>query len=139
MSYSGTSESVINFDVTDGLNVLKDNNFTIIAQQLTIALENKAASIEAFPGILQPITTIHLNASTHDLDYPWPINYSLVKAPTKGRLLGLTDSLTELREVNSFTQEEIDNLAVFYNFTAAMSTWIENDEFVLSVTSDYAT
>lgn len=130
---------MILFDVSDGLNVLKDNNFTIIAQQLTIALENKAASIEAFPGILQPITPIHLNASTHDLDYTWPINYSLVKAPTKGRLLGFTDSLTELREANSFTQEEINNLTVFYNFTSAMSTWVEIDEFVLRVTSDFAT
>lgn len=130
---------MIDFDVTDGLNVLKGNNFLIVAQQLTIALENKATSIEAFPGILQPITSIHLNATTHDLDYPWPINYSLVVAPSKGHLLGLANSLMELREVNSFTQEEIDNLTVFYNFSTAMSKWVEVDEFVLRVTSDYAT
>jgi len=112
-------------------------SFLIEATPLLLHLD-VLSTLDAFPGILQPITGRHLHASTNDPNQTRPIVFTVLSGPRLGRLVVGEDSVQE--ESTSFTQEDINVGRVRYQHTAtpAETAWTQTDSFLFDVSTEYA-
>lgn len=117
--------------MNDGVNYAKKQVFKIHARPLVLDLANNR-QLEVFPGVLQPVTTLHLMAKTNDENQTKPIVYNINEQPKNGRLVWVTSNGTQI-EANSFTQRDVDVGSIAYHFTKSLTQWVEQDSFVFEV------
>jgi len=123
--------------VSDGVNVTDPVSFLIEATPLLLHLDVLSA-LDAFPGVLQPITARHLHASTNDPNQTRPIVFTIRSGPRLGRLVVGENSFRE--KSTSFSQEDINVGRVGYQHTAtsADTAWTQTDSFLFDVSTEYA-
>jgi len=93
--------------------------------------------LNAFPGIVQPITSHHLRASTNDPNQTRPIVFTVRSEPSLGRLVVGEDGARETS--TTFTQADVDAGLVGYRHTASSTetAWSQTDSFVFDVSTQY--
>ena len=92
-------------------------------------------TLNAFPGLDQPLTERHLRAATNDPNQTRPIVFTVRSGPRLGRLV-LGDRESPL----NFTQTDIDagRLGYRHTATAAHTAWSQTDSFLFDVWTEYA-
>jgi len=105
-----------------------------IPLQLHLEVLNR---LNAFPGIVQPITARHLRAATNDPNQTRPIVFAVRSEPRLGRLVVREDG--GVQETSTFSQADIDAGIVGYEHTAtaAETAWSQTDSFVFDVGTQY--
>jgi len=118
--------------VSDGTNHTGPQSFLIEATPLRLHLE-VLSTLNAFPGLVQPITSRHLRARTNDPNQTRPILFTVRLEPILGRLVVGEEKST------SFSQEDINAGLVGYEHTgtSAETAWSQTDSFVFDVTTEY--
>ena len=116
-SFPVDAESHFEFRVHDGDSYTDIAIFEVEAKQLVLSLE-KLRPLEAYPGILQPITAANLLTVTNDLEHERHINYHLQSKPENGLLVMVMNNGTTT-EIATFSQDDINNKRVFYQHTSA--------------------
>ena len=122
--------------MSDGESKTEAAIFLIEARPLSLTLET-LYPLEAYPGILQPITADNLQAVTNDMDSTRPIYYTLQHKPKNGLLVMVLNNGTET-EVTSFSQDDLANKRVLYHHTSSMIGWTDEDSFIFEVSTMYA-
>ena len=72
--FAGSSRGWFQFEVSDGVSLAGPESFQIVASPLTLRLD-VLTRLDAFPGIVQPITANHIRAVTNDPDQV-PVAYT---------------------------------------------------------------
>jgi len=113
-------------------------SFLIEAAALELRLE-VLSTLNAFPGIVQPITSSQLRASTNDPNQTRPIVFTVRSGPRLGRVVvvggdGVQNTST------TFSQADVNAGHVAYEHTAsaAETAWSQTDSFVFDVSTEYA-
>jgi len=91
--------------------------------------------LNAFPGIIQPITPRHLRAVTNDPNQTRPIVFTVRSEPRLGQLVVGEDGETS----TTFSQEDVNAGLVGYRHTAARAetAWSQTDSFLFDVSTEY--
>jgi len=94
--------------------------------------------LNAFPGVVQPITPSHLRAGTNDPNQTRPIVFTVRSEPRLGRLVVGEDGAQNTS--TTFSQADVDAGLVAYKHTAssAETAWSQTDSFLFDVLTQYA-
>ena len=117
------------------MSVSRPESFLIEATPLRLHLD-VLSTLNAFPGVVQPITSRHLHASTNDPNQTRPVMFTVRSQPRLGRLVGGED---EDETLTTFSQAAVNTGLVGYQHTAAPAetAWSQTDSFVFDVTTEY--
>jgi len=132
----GASRGSFQFEVSDGLSLTDPASFLIEAAALELRIE-VLTTLNAFPGIVQPITRSHLRASTNDPDQKRPIVFTVRSGPRLGRVV--VGEHGAQNESTTFTQAQVDAGLVGYELTtsSAETAWSQTDSFVFDVSTEF--
>ncbi|CAG5131817.1 unnamed protein product, partial [Candidula unifasciata] len=133
--HKGDEQGEFRFQATDGANKDEFRVFRIRARpvQITVPVNN---TLKAFPNTLQPINNATLMAVTSAANYSHPVVFSVVEPkPQKGRLVTLIDK--RVVDLNSFTQDEINEGKVFFQHDGTLRNWRETETIYFEITATY--
>ena len=124
------------FEVSDGVSQSGPESFLIEATPLQLRLE-VLSTLNAFPGIVQPITARHLRAGTNDPNQTRPIVFTVRSEPRLGQLVVGNNSVHDTS--TTFSQADINDGLVGYMHTAtsAETAWSQTDSFIFDVSTQY--
>jgi len=133
----GERRGSFQFEVSDGVSVAGPESFLIDATPLQLRLD-VLSTLNAFPFIVQPITSRHVRASTNDPNQTRPIVFTVRRTPRLGRLVVGQDG--DEQTSTTFSQADVDAGRVGYKYTAtsAETAWSQTDSFVFDVSTQYA-
>ena len=146
----GARRGSFQFEVSDGESVAgPPQSFVVVATPLRLRLE-VLRTLDAFPGIVQPITAGHLRAVTNDPNQTRPVVFTLRTEPRLGRLVKLhtppagtrldgSGSGDVLERSSTFSQADVDARLVGYEHTAPgdRTAWSQTDSFTFDVSTRY--
>ncbi|XP_059159974.1 chondroitin sulfate proteoglycan 4-like [Physella acuta] len=135
--HKGAEFGDFKFDVTDGNNTAERRQiFQIRARpvQISVSVNN---SVQVFPGVVQPITNSSLLAQTSSANFSHPIVYTVQEPrPTLGKLL--TKVQQRFVEINSFTQDDINDGLIYFQTNHTMVNWSHTDHVGFEISTLYA-
>ncbi|NXD87211.1 CSPG4 protein, partial [Halcyon senegalensis] len=134
--HNGAMSGGFSFQVTDGLNFVPQQIFSITARTLVISLEvNKGLGV--FPGSTKPISQHDLKAVTSDVTSAGnrTITFRIVTTPKLGKLIRVNSDNTT-QEILSFTQLMVDKGVIMYeHLQSKTADWSAEDFFTFTVSS----
>lgn len=122
------------FNVTDGLHELSKITFLITTKSVSLKLSRKQ-NLRVFPLMREPLNNYFLMSKCSDPTRT--IIYKVDRAPTLGRLIMLNGE-SHHRSIKQFTQQDVNNSAVFYEHTHPFSDLYTNDSFIFTVEAPLA-
>lgn len=130
---NGTKGKMI-FNVTDGLHELSKITFLITTKSVSLKLSRKQ-KLRVFPLMREPLNNYVLMSKCSDPTRA--ITYKIERAPTLGRLIMLNGE-SHHRTIKQFTQQDLNNSAVYYEHTHPFSDLYTNDSFTFTVEAPLA-
>lgn len=126
----------IRFDLTDGQNVGPEQTLYITTNPVSLELLRNDL-LHVFPLTRKQVLAEQLQYKCSDQERE--VRFVVTTSPQSGRLLLENDEDQTSKEVNEFTQQDIDRGRLIYEHTHSMVELKSNDSFIFNVTSKLAT
>ena len=131
----GMSHGEFQFQVNDAVNYDRRRTFSVTAKPLLLSIKTYRP-LEAYPGLIQPITRDIITVSTNDENQTNPITFTLQTKPELGKLvMRINDTVTE---ITNFTQADVDKHLIGYQHDSVLDTWVAHDSFIYDVSTAFA-
>lgn len=135
-NFAGKETAFFQFRITDDVSTSQLTIFEMESILLVLTLES-CQTLDLFPGHTRPITAFHLKSKTNYTNFPdHSVQYKIIKRPAKGHLV-LFNSNGQHKEINAFTQEDLNRNVVLYRHSSQMDGWTQDDSFVFQVHSNF--
>ncbi|XP_005104611.1 chondroitin sulfate proteoglycan 4 [Aplysia californica] len=134
--HKGNENGEFQFQATDGRNKDDYKIFRIRARpvQLSVMVNE---TVKAFPRTLELISNRTLLVKTSAENFSQPIVFTVVEPrPRKGRLVTVVGAQT--LDINSFTQEEVNEGKVFFLPTSHPKDWSDGEGIYFEISTTYA-